>query len=466
MYTIALVGRPNAGKSTLFNRLSRSHEAIISDVAGTTRDVKRAEVRVAERSIQILDTGGLEDRDELFSSVRRHAIEAARQADAVIFLVDGQMLPDDQDRKLFFELQAINPTILLALNKIDNEKLNEHLYDYMSFGAADLIALSCAHKRGLDKLEAWIATVSAPQEPIVIDEAIDPEGFLEAFDASGERLEGEEVPMEGSDFEEGGPIRVAIIGRPNVGKSSLLNALVGHERSVVSPQAGTTIDPVDEAITLNDHPFLFVDTAGIRRRSRIAGIEKFAFDRTEKMLEKAEVALITLDCSEPFTELDERIAGLVDKHRLAAVFVLNKYDRAQESFKSLQSEVRRRFRFLEHAPLITVSALSKKRTHKVVDLITEVHANYHRRLPTAKLNTLITEATARHKIPSLKGKSVRIYYATQYGVAPPRVALISNRPEGLHFSYLRYLANRMREAIDLRGSPLILTPRPRRQEES
>ncbi len=177
------------------------------------------------------------------------------------------------------------------------------------------------------------------------------------------------------------------------------------------------------------------------------------------------MALITLDCSEPFTELDERIAGLVDKHRLAAVFVLNKYDLAREGYKTLESEVRRRFRFLEHAPLITVSALSKKRIHKVVDLITAVHANYHRRLPTAKLNNLLQEATARHKIPALKGKAVRIYYATQYGVAPPRVALVSNRPEGLHFSYLRYLANRIREVIDLSGSPLILTPRPRRQEE-
>jgi GTP-binding protein len=464
MYTIALVGRPNAGKSTLFNRLSRSHEAIISEVAGTTRDVKRAEVPIGDRVVQILDTGGLEERDELFSRVRRHAIEAAKEADAIVFLVDGQMLPDDQDRRLFFELQAINPTILLALNKIDNEKLAEHIYEYMSFGANDLIALSCAHKRGLDKLEGWIESVSAPREPIVIDEAVDPEAFLADFDESGEKLEEEEkvaCPL----FQEGGAIRVAIIGRPNVGKSSLLNALVGHERSVVSAQAGTTIDPVDEAITIDEQPFLFVDTAGIRRRSRIAGIEKFAFDRTEKMLEKAEVALITLDCSEPFTELDERIAGLVDKHRLAAVFVLNKYDLAREGYKTLESEVRRRFRFLEHAPLITVSALSKKRIHKVVDLITAVHANYHRRLPTAKLNNLLQEATARHKIPALKGKAVRIYYATQYGVAPPRVALVSNRPEGLHFSYLRYLANRIREVIDLSGSPLILTPRPRRQEE-
>ena len=465
MIKVALVGRPNVGKSTLFNRLTRSYDAITSEVAGTTRDIRRGSARVGETPILLLDTGGLEERDELFKNIRRHALEAAKEADIVLFMVDGQMMPTDEEKRLFYELQGVNPHIALLLNKIDNDRLTEQRYEYMAFGAEQLFSISCAHKRGLDQLENWLEGEArirtATPEPAEED-------MLEAYDDNGDPIaliaepDLEDEPIEPEEDE---TIRVAIIGRPNVGKSSLLNALVGHERSVVSPIAGTTIDPVDEATEIGGRPVVFIDTAGIRKRSRILGIEKFAFDRTEKMLERADLALITLDSSEEFTELDERIAGLVDKHKLACIIVLNKYDIAREDFKALEKEVRRKFRFLEYAPLITLSALSKKRVHKLDDLILKVHANYTQRIPTARLNEVIADATTKHHPPSDKGKIVKIYYATQFGIKPPRIALVANRPAAIHFSYLRYLSNRIREAADLTGSPVVLFPRGRRRDE-
>lgn len=462
MMKIALVGRPNVGKSTLFNRLTRSYDAITSDVAGTTRDIRRGTAVIAGNEVQIMDTGGLEERDEMFKNIRRHALLAAKEADIVLFMVDGQMMPSDEEKRLFYELQQINPSIALLLNKIDNDKLTEQRYEYMAFGAEKLFVISCAHKRGLDSLTEWLQTRLALTEPIVEDE----EDMFDGYDEEGKPIVPEELLDETSEDVADETIRVAIIGRPNVGKSALLNALVGHERSVVSPIAGTTIDPVDEATEINGRTVVFIDTAGIRKRSRILGIEKFAFDRTEKMLERADLALITLDCSEEFTELDERIAGLVDQYKLACIIVLNKYDIAREEYKELENEVRRKFRFLDHAPLITLSALSKKRVHKLDDLILKVYENYAQRIPTSRLNEVIAEASVKHHAPSDKGKIVKIYYATQFDVKPPRIALVTNRPKAIHFSYLRYLANQIRETVDLTGSPLVLFPRGRKREEA
>lgn len=457
MRSVALVGRPNVGKSTLFNRFTRSYDAITSDVAGTTRDIKRAVARFGEREAVLIDTGGLENRDEMFEVVRRKSVESARESDLVLFLVDGQMMPSEEEKKLFYEIQAVNSNIALVLNKIDNNKLKDQIYEYMSFGADRVFAISCSHKTGLEELEEWIENQIYEPE-FEIDSELD---LIDEYDDEGNFIP-QEVVEESAEDE---PIKVAIIGRPNVGKSALLNALVGFERSVVSSIAGTTIDPVDEEVQMNGKRVVFVDTAGVRRRSRILGIEKFAFDRTEKMLEGADVALVVLDASEEITELDEKIAGLVDKHKLATIIVLNKYDIAKDEYKVLEKEVRRRFRFLEHAPLVTVSATSKKRVHKLEDLISKVYESFVCRIPTSRLNEIIQDATTKHHIPSDKGKIVKIYYATQFDIKPPRIALVSNRPRTIHFSYLRYLANRIREQVDLTGSPIVLVPRARKQEE-
>ncbi|GHV06956.1 GTPase Der [Campylobacterota bacterium] len=434
MKKIALVGRPNVGKSTLYNRLTRSYDAVTSDEAGTTRDVRSGVAIFEGKSAIVMDTGGLDNSDELFTSVRKQAIRAAREADIVLFLADGQRLADDEERKIFFELQKISKVVALVLNKRDNGKEDEIFYDYLGFGAEHLFEISCAHKRGLGALEEFVA----------------------------DRLESAEEAASAEEASEGEAIRVAIIGRPNVGKSALLNALVGFDRAIVSPIAGTTIDPVDEEISVAGQRLIFIDTAGIRKRSRIEGIERFAFERTEKMLQTADVALLVLDASEDFCELDERIAGLADKHKTAVIVVLNKLDIAPIDAQELEKLVRKRFIFLSFAPIITLSAETKKRVNKLFELIGKIYENYSQRIPTGELNKIVEAATARHKLPSDRGKIVKIFYATQFETKPPRIALIANRPAAIHFSYLRYLTNQIRAAVELEGAPLILEKKGRK----
>ena len=259
------------------------------------------------------------------------------------------------------------------------------------------------------------------------------------------------------------PIQVGIIGRVNVGKSSLLNALVGYDRSVVSAQAGTTIDPVDEQITFESHTLRFVDTAGIRRKGKIESLEKFALDRTTKILEQADIAILVLDSSAPLVELDEKIFSLVQKHALGVIVVWNKWDIAHADFSTIRAEFLRRFRFLEYAPFLTLSALTGRHIKDLKHKILEVYNNYASRIPTARLNATIEKALRTHPIPSDRGKLVKIYYATQYATKPPQIALISNRPKSLHFSYKRYLINCLRKEFGLSGTPILLAPRPKSQ---
>lgn len=459
MTTIALIGKPNVGKSSLFNRLAKERDAIISEVAGTTRDIKRREIEIDGKPAMLYDTGGLEDRDEMFDEVKKKSIKAAEDADIVLFMVDGKENPDEKDRKLFFQLQDIAKNIALVINKIDNDKMKEQIYEYMGFGAENLFDISVSHNIGVNNLIKWISSHIEGEEPQVIDRS-DDDDFMD-FLEENYNDEGEMVP----EVVEENKINVAILGRPNVGKSSLLNALTGTERSVVSSIAGTTIDPVDETITYKEKEITFVDTAGIRKRSRIEGIEKFALMRSKTMLERSDVALLVLDCSEEFTELDERIAGLIQEYHLATIIVLNKYDKATKSYEELVDEIRYRYKFLAFAPVITVSALSKKRIHKVNDIILEIYANYTKRIPTSSLNELVRMAMSRHHIPSDKGRVVKIYFAVQYETKPPRIALISNRPESLHFSYLRYLENRIRENVELTGTPIVLKAKKRKSDE-
>ncbi|MBD3798018.1 MAG: ribosome biogenesis GTPase Der, partial [Campylobacterales bacterium] len=252
-------------------------------------------------------------------------------------------------------------------------------------------------------------------------------------------------------------IKVAIIGRTNVGKSSLLNALLHEERSVVSSVSGTTIDPIDETIEYKGKQITFVDTAGLRRRGKIVGIEKYALLRTKEMLENANMALVVLDASQPFLDLDEKIAGLVDSNRLSTIIVLNKWDISdKQQHDEIIKQVRERFKFLAYAPIITLSAKSGQRVDKLHDMILAINENYTQRITTSQLNEVLGRALRRHTLPSVSGQAIRIYYATQYETRPPKIALIMNRPKGLHFTYRRYLANKFREAFNFEGTPLLL----------
>lgn len=449
MKKIAILGKPNVGKSSLFNRLAKERIAITSDISGTTRDVNKKIIQLEEHPIQILDTGGIDESTELFSKVKNLTFKTAQEADLILYLVDGKHLPDDEDRKLFYALQKIQNNCFLVINKIDNDKEKQNAYEFDSFGAHNSFFISVSHNRGINFLIQSILyhlglhnTKNLQQESL--------EELLENMP--------EESPTEAQEE----IIHVGIIGRVNVGKSSLLNALIGEERSVVSAIEGTTIDPVDEIIEFQNKKICFVDTAGLRRRSKIKGIEKFALDRTNKILEKSHIALLVLDVSTTFVELDEKISSLVDKHSLGVIIVLNKWDIKIKEYKEIITELKRKFKFLEYAPILTVSALNKRHITDLKQKILEVYQNFSYRIPTSTLNNTILEATKKHPLPSDHGKIVRIYYATQYDTNPPQISLVMNRPKSLHFSYKRYLVNYLRDHFNFEGTPIILTPKDKK----
>jgi len=460
---IALIGQPNVGKSSLFNRLANKRIAIVSDMAGTTRDIRKHEIEILDRTALLLDTGGIDEtNDAIFSNVKRKAIETAKEADIILFMVDGKNIPDDRDKELFYELQRLGKELALVVNKIDNDKELERLWEFFEFGIGDenLFGISVSHNRGTKNLFEWIYK----QLPVNLETVAREEAEAlkkqreEDFDFDDEEdysLESNEdlVKEEVAEIDEN-KINVAIIGRVNVGKSSILNAILGEERSVVSPIAGTTIDPVDESFEFKDKQITFVDTAGLRRRGSIEGIEKYALMRTKEMLEKANMALVVLDASRELTDLDEKIAGLVDEYGLATIIVLNKWDENMDTFQKMEEEIRRRFRFLSYAPIIAVSAKTGRSIERLKDKIIEIFDNYTQRIPTSLLNKVIEEAISRHSLPSPNGAYLRIYYATQFSTRPPKIALVMNKPNLLHFTYKRYLINFLRENFNFEGTPI------------
>jgi len=452
---VAILGRPNVGKSSLFNRLARQRDAITSDVSGTTRDIKKRIVTISgNRDFEVIDTGGIDYSSELFSKVAEFSMKAAKMADVIIYMVDGKSIPSKEDRELFYQLQELNKPLALVVNKIDNDKEEERYWEFLEFGADIIFPMSVSHNRYFNDFYKWLESYIPEREE-------KPELALEVAeedDPFGEFVTDINSTVEEDDKE----ISVAIIGRVNTGKSSLLNALLKEERSVVSDVAGTTIDPIDESIEYNDYKVTFVDTAGIRRRGKIVGIEKYALGRTEAMLEKADIALLMIDATVGVTELDERIAGLIEKFRLGALIVINKWDiRGEKTYEEAVDDIRDELKFLHYAPLITISAKTRMRVHKILDQIVAIYERYKQRIPTSKLNDILKEAMTRHHVPSHNGAVVKIKFATQYETKPPKIALITNRPDGLHFSYKRYLANYIRSKIDFEGVPLDIVARKR-----
>ncbi|MDA7816998.1 ribosome biogenesis GTPase Der [Sulfurimonas sp.] len=496
MKKIAIIGRPNVGKSSLFNRLVKKRDAITADIAGTTRDVKRRHVAIINKEALLLDTGGLDQGCELFDKIKEMSLKAAYQADIILYMVDGKGLPEEEDKKLFYELQTLGKEVALVVNKIDNDKMKEKLWDFYEFGTDAIFGISVAHNRHTVELLDWVASKIPDSDIIkedeedesaedisVVREDLSDEDFFANVEEQSEEDDGftywDEAEMDGHvddensifaqndkikefDEEDINHIKISIIGRTNVGKSSLLNALLGEERSVVSAVSGTTIDPIDESIEYKGKQLTFVDTAGLRRRGKILGIEKYALMRTTEMLENSNMALVVLDASEPFLDLDEKIAGLVDSNRLACIIVLNKWDisKREEHDKIIQT-VRDRFKFLAYAPIITLSAKSHQRVDKLHDMILEINDNYSQRITTSELNAVMDKAMRRHQLPSMHGQVIRIYFATQYETRPPKIAIIMNKPKGLHFTYRRYLTNKLREAFNFTGTPLLFKAKKR-----
>ncbi|GHQ12985.1 GTPase Der [Helicobacter pylori] len=450
--TIAILGQPNVGKSSLFNRLARERIAITSDFAGTTRDINKRKIALNGHEVELLDTGGMAKDALLSKEIKALNLKAAQMSDLILYVVDGKSIPSDEDLKLFREVFKINPNCFLVINKIDNDKEKERAYAFSSFGMPKSFNISVSHNRGISALiDAILNALNLNQ---IIEQDLDAD-ILESLEnnASKEELKEEEI------------IQVGIIGRVNVGKSSLLNALTKKERSLVSSVAGTTIDPIDETILIGDQKICFVDTAGIRHRGKILGIEKYALERTQKALEKSHIALLVLDVSAPFVELDEKISSLADKHSLGIILILNKWDIRYAPYEEIMATLKRKFRFLEYAPVITTSCLKVRHIDEIKHKIIEVYECFSKRIPTSLLNSVINQATQKHPLPSDGGKLVKVYYATQFATKPPQISLIMNRPKALHFSYKRYLINTLRKEFNFLGTPLILNAKDKKNAQ-
>jgi len=442
---IVIVGRPNVGKSTLFNRIAGKRRALTHDLPGMTRDRLTDVVTLDNgRSFELTDTGGLEYGDSPMSAyaneIRGQATRALEEADFILFVVDGAagVLPEDRD--IANDLRASADRTLLLVNKVDRRDADVN--DFWQLGLERLMPISAEHGEGIDELFDILNEVVnvAPPPPAAED------------DESAE--------------EDAGPIRVAIIGRPNVGKSSLLNRLLGTDRAVVSPISGTTRDAIDAEIEHDGKRYVIIDTAGIRRKGKTTDeAEKLAVISARKAIERCEIALVLIDATEGVAGQDATVAGYAEDAGKAALLLVNKWDvgeHSQDDAKKFEEMVRFKLKFLSYAPVEFISAKSGRRIEKIFERIDEIIAGYRTRFRTSELNEILERAIQAHQPPSVKGRPRRFYYATQLKTQPTTIALFSNVDEPLHFSYRRYLDNQFREALGLVGAPVHFVIRARK----
>jgi GTP-binding protein len=436
---IAIVGRPNVGKSTLFNRITGQRLAVVEDVPGVTRDRQYAEVIWEGNPFALIDTGGFvpSDADPLLSSVRQQAQLAVEESSAVIFLVDGRAGLTAADREVAAILRRSQKPLFLAVNKADTPKIADALLaEFYPLGFSETVAISAEHNLGVsDLLDAIVDTLPDPEAEPVIEEG------------SAER------------------IRLAIIGRPNVGKSTLLNALLKQKRVVASDIPGTTRDAIDVELDFKDRHFVLTDTAGIRRKhSILLKVEQFAVFSALRALDRSDVAVLVIDATEPGVDQDAQLAALVEEKGRALVVVVNKWDLAKKAGKTedeFRIFLKDRLRFMSYAPIIFTSALEGFRVEKVLEVATQVADQFYFKAPTSRLNKLLEKIVDAHPAPIAGGKPLRVYFMRQVRTAPPTFTLIFNRPTQVPESYRRYLVNQLRDAFDLRVPiHLVLKERP------
>jgi len=424
---VAIVGRPNVGKSTLFNRIAGERIAIVEDTPGVTRDRIYAQAEWVSKHFTIIDTGGIEpDSEELIPKKMRQQAELAMDmAQVILFVVDGKAGLTPADRDVALMLLKTKKPVLLVVNKVDNKNLPDDFYDFYELGFGEPIPVSSSIGLGTGDL---------------LDEVV--KNFPQDMDTELD----EDV------------VKVAIVGKPNAGKSSILNRLIGEERVIVSPIAGTTRDAIDTYIEMDGKKYLFIDTAGIRRKSKVyENIEKYSVIRAYASVEKADVVLTVIDATEGISEQDSKIAGLAHDAGKASIVVVNKWDLIEKdnhSVKEYTKKIREELPFMQYCPILFVSALTSQRMGKIKETVDFIFDEASKRVATGVLNDVIGEAVMMNQPPSDKGKRLKIYYATQVGVRPPTFAIFVNEKELFHFSYQRYIENKLRENFGYEGTPL------------
>ncbi|MCL0329366.1 ribosome biogenesis GTPase Der [Apilactobacillus xinyiensis] len=430
---VAIVGRPNVGKSTIFNRVVGERISIVEDTPGVTRDRIYAHGDWVGHEFSIIDTGGIEIGDQPFvKQITAQAEIAIEEADIIIFMVNGKEGITNADENIAKILYRSNKPVVLAVNKIDNLESRADIYDFYSLGFGDPYAISGAHGIGLGDL---------------LDQVID--NFSEQ-----------------QDDKEDNSIRFSLIGRPNVGKSSLVNAILGEERVIVSDVSGTTRDAINTKFVDDGQEFTMVDTAGLRKRGKVyENTERYSVMRAMKAIDNSNIALVVLNAEEGIREQDKRIAGYAHDAGKGVIILVNKWDtlkKTNSTQREFEAAIRAEFQYLSYAPILFVSALTKQRLAKLPALIKTVYDNHGRRISSSSLNDVIMDAIAITPTPSIKGRKLRIYYATQVKTAPPTIVVFVNDVELMHFSYVRYLENQIRKYYDFTGTPLKIIPRSRK----
>lgn len=449
---VALVGRPNVGKSTLFNRLVGRRMAVVSEVPGTTRDRLYADAEWAGASFTIVDTGGIEatsgwyseplseDSERFLPSIINQAQIAIQDAEVIIHVVDGQAGVTAADREVADILRRSDKPVLIAANKLESGRIRDQAFEFYELATGEVFAISALHGTGVgDLLDAVVEAL-----PYVVSTAEDEERDDES-------------------------IKVALLGKPNAGKSTLLNKLLGQERAIVSPIAGTTRDATDTHLRWHGTPFTLIDTAGIRRRGKIdPGVEKYSVLRAIKAMRRADVSLLLLDATAGITNQDTHIAGMLVEESAAVVVLVNKWDAVEDkdayTMHNFTEEIRRELNFLPYAPILFISAQTGQRVSKILPLVMQVNAARYRRIPTGRLNRLMRDAVTRHPPPGKGGAHVKFFYATQADTVPPTFVFFVNKPEWVHFSYQRYLENQIRAQEDFTGTPIRLFFRARSED--
>lgn len=432
--TVAIVGRPNVGKSALFNRIAGERISIVEDVEGVTRDRIYTKAEWLNRQFSIIDTGGIDDVDAPFMEQIKHQADIAMtEADVIVFVVSAKEGITDADEYVAKILYRTHKPVILAVNKVDNPEMRSAIYDFYALGLGDPYPVSSAHGIGTgDVLDAIVDNLPT------------------------------EAQEESSDI-----IKFSLIGRPNVGKSSLINAILGEDRVIASPVAGTTRDAIDTTFTDEEgQEFTMIDTAGMRKSGKVyENTEKYSVMRAMRAIDRSDIVLMVLNAEEGIREYDKRIAGFAHEAGKGIVVVVNKWDAIKKDNRTVaqwETDIRDNFQYIPYAPIVFVSAVTKQRLHKLPDVIKQVSQSQNTRIPSSVLNDVVMDAVAINPTPTDKGKRLKIFYATQVSVKPPTFVIFVNEEELMHFSYLRFLENQIRQAFVFEGTPIRLIARKRK----